>query len=487
MSRVLIIGAGMGGLTAGCMLARSGHNVTIFEAHHTPGGYTAGFRRQGFYFESGTLSFESSAQVFRIMKGLGVYEQIRFVPQHYRFLFEGLDFQPRDYEDFKRAMLDRFPGDRESLERYFAAVDPLVRVMSPMMSGGRPSPASLLSMVRLYLKYRNQTITDFSGRFFSRDSALFRLFKSFGYPDMSAWILGGAIITIFQDYWTVADGMQSWADALAARFSELGGELSLGSRVEKIVTRDGAAVGVEVGGKFHPADWVISAADYKKTFLDWLDNPKLIPGSRLEKIRANAVSEGIFTVYLGLDIPVGELRDRLKLPHVLCFDEQPGADIRKPDDPDFFQKVSVNLCSPSLLNPAAAPAGQSSLMIQASCPYRWQNNWGGGDRGEYRRLKERVMRTLIAKANRFIPGLEERIVLADAATPLTYERFTGNSDGATSAWSWNPNKKFYPSFIRAYVDTPVRRLLIGSCWATQIGGVPGALSAARACAKKIDR
>ncbi|MHB9155589.1 MAG: hypothetical protein ACYC5N_07845, partial [Endomicrobiales bacterium] len=72
-----------------------------------------------------------------------------------------------------------------------------------------------------------------------------------------------------------------------------------------------------------------------------------------------------------------------------------------------------------------------------------------------------------------------------AATPLTFERYTRNTDGATSAWSWSPKKKFYPNAMRQYVDTPVRGLYIGSCWASQLGGVPGAIGAARACAKKI--
>ncbi|NLW08505.1 MAG: FAD-dependent oxidoreductase [Firmicutes bacterium] len=59
MGKVVIIGAGIGGLMAGNLLARKGHQVTIFESHTTPGGYTAGFWRNGFYFESGTLSFEA--------------------------------------------------------------------------------------------------------------------------------------------------------------------------------------------------------------------------------------------------------------------------------------------------------------------------------------------------------------------------------------------------------------------------------------------
>ncbi len=60
-----------------------------------------------------------------------------------------------------------------------------------------------------------------------------------------------------------------------------------------------------------------------------------------------------------------------------------------------------------------------------------------------------------------------------------------NTDGASSAWSWNPKKKFYKNTMSVNIETPVKSLYIGSCWAMQIGGVPGALAAAYQCAKKI--
>lgn len=94
--------------------------------------------------------------------------------------------------------------------------------------------------------------------------------------------------------------------------------------------------------------------------------------------------------------------------------------------------------------------------------------------------------TLIERAEALVPGLRSRIEFEDAATPLTYERYTHNTDGATSAWSWDPNKKFYEGgMMKMTVETPVRNLLIGSCWVGQIGGIPSALAAAYMCAKKI--
>jgi len=125
-------------------------------------------------------------------------------------------------------------------------------------------------------------------------------------------------------------------------------------------------------------------------------------------------------------------------------------------------------------------------MLQALVPYHWMNNWGGGDKEIYATLKEKAMEAMIDSASRLIPGLQEYIEYKDAATPLTYERYTHNSDGASSAWSWNPKKKFYNNLMSVNIETPVKNLYIGSCWAMQIGGVPGALAAAYQCVKKIN-
>ncbi|MBM3285676.1 MAG: hypothetical protein FJY81_07360 [Candidatus Aminicenantes bacterium] len=124
-------------------------------------------------------------------------------------------------------------------------------------------------------------------------------------------------------------------------------------------------------------------------------------------------------------------------------------------------------------------------MIQAISPYRWMDNWGGADRQKYLELKETVKQHLVARASAVVPDLAGRIEFSDIASPRTYERFTGNTDGATSAWSWNPKNKFYKNIMSINIMTPVENLLIGSCWSCQIGGVPSAIAAARKCARKI--
>jgi phytoene dehydrogenase-like protein len=239
------------------------------------------------------------------------------------------------------------------------------------------------------------------------------------------------------------------------------------------------------GQEVWPADHVISACDYKQTFLKLLDDQSLLGEDRKRKIEQAAVSEGFMVVYLGLKMTNEELRKVMKLPHMTFFDEQPGLDIYNNNDEHFFEKNSLGLYSLSLMNPKLAPEGKSSLMLVAMASAGWMNGWGAGDKQKYKELKEMAKKAMIAKAEKVIPGLSKLIDYEDAATPLTYERFTHNTGGATSAWSWNPEKKFYDNMMGNHVDTPVRNLYVGSCWAAEMGGVPGAIAAALKTVKRI--
>jgi phytoene dehydrogenase-like protein len=497
MKNVIIIGSGIGGLIAGNLLAKKGHKVTIFESHNMPGGYTAGFYRKGYYFESGTLSFEASASVFKAMNDIGVFENIDFIRQRMRFVSEEFDGIPENYDDYKKMIYSGFPSEKEKLDAVFSDLDKIGGLMGnmdapmPFFYSGLKMLTSMLpyilsapKQIKLIKLYGSMTSSEFASKYFEKDSKLFKLFSGFGYPDMPA-MFGNGLSAMFTDYWTVKDGIQSWANILAENFKKLDGDLKLNAYVDKIITKNGAAIGVSCKNTVYNADYVISAGDYKKTLLKLLDDKSLIPQALQDNIGRAAVSEAFFTVYLGLNISNEELGKYMKVPHVFPLEVKSGYDIYNSEDGEFFSKTSVSLYSPSMVNPKHAPEGKSSLMLQTIVPYHWMNNWGGGDKDVYGQLKEKAMDTMIDSVSKLIPGLKECIEYKDAATPLTYERFTHNTDGASSSWSWNPKKKFYKNTMSVNIETPVKNLYIGSCWAMQIGGVPGALAAAYQCAKKI--
>lgn len=498
MKKIIIIGSGIGGLMAGNLLAKQGHRVAIFEAHSMPGGYTAGFYRKGYYFESGTVVFEAAASIFKAMMDIGVLDRINFVKTGMRFVLGDFDATPRDYHDYKKSVYAGFPSDKEKLDLIFSDLDPIDSLMGimnkpmPYLYSGLKMLASIFpyilsgpKLMKLAKRYGNITSSEFAARYFEKDSKLFKLFSGFGYPDMSVMMVGSALSGLFAELWTVKDGMQSWADILAENFRKLGGELKLNCHVDGIITQNGSAVGVSCKNTVYDADYVIAAGDYKKTLLKLLDDKSLIPETLKHRIEGASVSEGYFTVYLGLNMSNEELGKYMKVPHVLAFNKKTGCNIYDSDDSEFFSKSLAEIYSPSMVNPKLAPERKSSLMLQTKAPYRWMNNWGGGDKEAYRQLKQKAMDAMIDSVSGLIPGLKEYIEYKDAATPLTYERFTHNTAGASTGWSLNPQKAFYKNAMSLNIDTPVKNLYVGSCWAMQFGGVPGAIAVAYQCAKKI--
>jgi phytoene dehydrogenase-like protein len=498
MKNIIIIGSGIGGLIAGNLLAKKGHKVTIFESHSRPGGYTAGFWRKGFYFESGTVSFEASATMFKTMKDIGVLDRITFIRKKERFISRQFDFVLDSYETFKKSMYKSFPEEKSSLDGYFAEMDFIYSAMKPFIN--KPIPylftgiqfyKSILSYVfrgRKYFdmmkKYQGRTVVDLADKYFRKGSILHRIFSDLGYPFMGIEGMTGLFLYIAEDYWTVVEGMQHLADVLAENFLSLGGELKLKSYVDRIITKIGRATGVSSKGNEFNADVVISASDYKNTFLKLIDDQSLISDELKERIRNASVSEGLFTVYLGLNLKNEELKEKMKNLSVVFNKFEHDIDYDNPDDAAHFEKAGLLLYSPSLVNPKLAPAGKSSLMIQSISPNKWQNSWHRDDKEKYRQLKAKVKEAIIERAHEIIPDLRYHIEFEEAATPLTYERYTHNTDGASSSWSWNPNRKFYDDPQKMHVETPVKNLYIGSCWAYQIGGIPGAICAAYMAARK---
>ena len=125
---IIIIGSGLGGLTAGAKLARSGKRVLVLEQHDRPGGCATTFKRKGFTMEVGLHEMDGmhpGDMKSRIFRDLGVTGRVEFlkVPEFYRFCNGRKDVViSHDPDDVKGKLLEMFPAEAKGISAYFNQV-----------------------------------------------------------------------------------------------------------------------------------------------------------------------------------------------------------------------------------------------------------------------------------------------------------------------------------------------------------------------------
>ena len=125
---VIVIGAGLGGLTAGAKLSIEGKKVLVVEQHSIPGGCATTFKRNDFKIEVGLhmidgLDDDDPKQ--KIFKELGVFDHINFirVPEFYRFVKQETEIAiPDNYKEALKVLTERYPAEKSGIHKFFRII-----------------------------------------------------------------------------------------------------------------------------------------------------------------------------------------------------------------------------------------------------------------------------------------------------------------------------------------------------------------------------
>jgi phytoene dehydrogenase-like protein len=438
---ILIIGAGIAGLSCGCYAQMNGYRSRVFELHTIPGGLCTSWRRGEYVFDGAVrylTGVNPQSRVHRLWEELGVLEgrEIHFYDEFERF--EAADGRSlcmyTDIDRLAQHMLDLAPEDRVVIGEFAQALRHFTKMEVPVDI----TPSDLLEMLELgrsmlpvlvpVLRWRNVTVSQFAKRF--RNALLREAFPQFfqfsrsDFP-MMLMLQTLAMMNDREAGYPIGGSLQ-FAKDIAERYSALGGQIHYRSRVVKILTRDDRAVGVRLeDGSEHRADFVISAADGHSTLFDLLDRRFLD-----ERLRSRyhyvPVAKSILQISLGIDI------DLSAEPPVLSFP------LKQPillGNVWHDRLVSKHYC----FDPTMAPPGKSVLTIWCEADY---DHWKRlrADRGQYREAKRRVADQVITALDSRHPGLASRVEVTDVATPITYERYTANWRGAFAGWALTTRK-----------------------------------------------
>jgi phytoene dehydrogenase-like protein len=424
---VAIIGAGIGGLASGCYAQLGGLEAHIFEAHNLPGGLCTSWKRNGFTFD-GSIHHLAGCRpgnpVYRMWEELGAMPRDCVFPDRLAQVVspDGRAFSVYvDIDRLEDHMLDAFPEDRPEILDYTRAARAFRKhdlLETPVRT--RAGLLRYLTAAPLFLRWGKPTMDDVAMRF--RDPFLRRAFPTIQYDwhELPAMMHLNILAQCSRhNYGFPMGGSLSFSQAIERRFRSLGGEISYGARVVKILTRGGRAVGVRLtDGTEIQADGVISDAFAPTTLFDLLDEQALDDRTRSRF----AVREDHMT--MGLHVSFGVARDLHNEPQALVLlQEEP---VRLADQ--TLDRVPVELYG---FDPSLAPAGKSVIKVVLNTSYAYWERLAE-DRTRYQEAKDRLAEDVIRILEPRFPGIGSQIETTDVATPLTTERYTGNGRNYTS-------------------------------------------------------
>jgi phytoene dehydrogenase-like protein len=277
---ILIIGAGIGGLSTGCYAQMNGYRATILEMHTVPGGLCTSWRRDGYTFDGciHNLAGTKPASVFHGMwRELGVVPGIAMHTWEELVRVERPDGEPfilyTNLDRLERHLKELAPGDAAVTDELIGAARQFVGFdLLGLALAGPLERARSLAMLPTLLKYGSVTLEKFAQRF--SDPFLRHAFPTvvYDWPHMPMAMLlsflGRAHIGDFG--WPVG-GALALARAMERRFVGLGGQIRYHTRVQSILVENDRAVGVRLSdGTEQHADIIVSNANGYATIFEML-------------------------------------------------------------------------------------------------------------------------------------------------------------------------------------------------------------------------
>jgi len=271
-------------------------------------------------------------------------------------------------------------------------------------------------------------------------------------------------------------GSHALSKAFAEVIRENNGELKMNREVDKIIIVGKLAKGVITKNKEEFfADTIVSNIDVNKTF-SHLIGEEFFSKSFIKKLSEMKPSISIFQLYLGLNV---DLKDSIQNYEIFLnpnydIDGQYQACINNDMD-----KAFIILTLYSNIDNDIAPEGKSVIGITTLSGYDF---WANLSKEEYTKTKERLADSLIKRTEKIIPNLSSYIEKKEIATPLTMERYTGNSKGAVYGWSQILSQS---TLKRMGSKTFLKNLYLASAWTRPGGGMVGAMYAGEKTAEQL--
>lgn len=484
MKKIVIIGGGIAGLSAGVYGLLAGYEVAIYEKNIIAGGQCMGWNRKGYHIDNcihwltGTKKDTDLRKVWEKVGALTPDSEFAKTEAFYTsYVGNQKATLWNDLERTEKELLELAPEDETEIRKFIEHVRYAqsceVPSKKPMdMMGIRDyieMGKGMVDMPKVMKEYGEIDLEDLANRF--QNPVLKKLFCDYLPKEYTAssFLVSYGTMTCGNGA-IPAEGSLAMVKRMIARFKELGGELICGASVNKILINKKKACGIELeNGQQIVADYVISAADTSVLF------EKLIGKKYMDK-RWNEV-----------------YGDTKRFPLTSGFQIAYAIDINKYHEKDtvFFEcepfqigenKVERISVKSFEYEKAFAPEGKTVLqanVVQSDDDYFF---WSSMNKDEYRKKKEQLIGIITDRIVAKYPELEGSIEFLDCWTPMTYNRYCNAYHGAYMSFVTRKDEK---AFRVKGVVKGIKNLYIASQWINAPGGLPVAVVSGKFAIQRI--
>lgn len=479
---IIIIGAGMAGLSAGCYGRMNGFRTTIFEMHaKKPGGLCTSWNRKGFTVNGCLHWLVGSGQgsnFHDLWLELGALQGKTIVNYEEYLRLETVDgrqfIAATDIDQLEKNMKEIATEDHKLIEEFIGAIrictrfDPvgpkapelmgLLDMIIMVIRNARLLPVlakwNKISLKEYGERFKSPVLRDAFGLLFIADMSVTFMLMNFAWmhKKTAGYPVGGSL---------------RFSEAIEQRYLSLGGGINYKTKVNRILTENGKAVGIRCDdGKEHRADYVISAADGHATIFEMLEGKyvdRTIKGY-YEKMTPFPpivyVALGVNRTFPEFKASAGGIAIGLKEPLVI-------GNVR-------HSYLDVHIYN---FDPTLAPEGKTLLVAILPTDYEhWHALRKDGER--YKAEKEKIGKSVVSVLDKRFPGLQHQVEMQDIASPTTFVRYTGNWQGSFEGWQVTPATWKFGSVMKRMLPGLANFYMAGQ-WVEPGGGLPNSAVSGR--------
>jgi phytoene dehydrogenase-like protein len=472
-NKVVIVGAGMAGLTAAAYLTRENFNVLLLDKNERVGGLVGTFESNGFFFDSGPRAFVNSGIVKPILQDLGI--QAEYLENRITIGVEDQFFKihsMQDLQEYKRILVDIYPENKHEIEEIISIISKLSDYTKVLYDFDNPNFVNFKSDIKFIFKKLipwtfkfliamrklnqfNIPMEEFLKGKTANQSLIDILTQHFFRNTPTNFALG--YFYVYLDYFYPKGGTGVLGNLLKEKILERRGDIKLNKSIVEIIPAKSVVIDSD-GDEYH-YDHLIWAADLKTMYrslnLTGMDDKT---SSEIEtethRVLSSRGAESVYILYMGVNRPPNYFRENGG-EHLFYTPEKQGLGETDQGDRhelinnfenkskkevfDWLEKYlelnTFEISIPVLRDSSLAPEGQSGLMVSCLFDYDLiQKVESAGWYLEFRQTFEDQIIKILSKT--IYNNIEEDILFKFSSTPLTINKISGSSEGAITGWTF---------------------------------------------------